>query len=54
MTDDLLSRLDDENAKKGKEKIEKPEKDEQAKKDKPAKEKKQTPDYTGMGIPKPQ
>ena len=32
---------------------EKPEKDEQAKKDKPAKEKKQKPDYTGMGIPKP-
>ena len=51
--DSARAMLDDENAKKGKEKIEKPEKDEQAKKDKPAKEKKQRPDYTGMGIPKP-
>ena len=52
--DSARAMMDDENAKKGKEKIEKPEKDEQAKKEKPAKEKKQKPDYTGMGIPKPQ
>lgn len=52
--DSARAMLDDENAKKGKEKFEKPEKDEQAKKDKPIKEKKQKPDYTGMGIPKPQ
>jgi len=55
--DSARATLDDENAKKGKEKIEKPEKDKTAKKDKPAKEKKSKPDYTGMGgigQPKPQ
>jgi hypothetical protein len=51
--DSARAMLDDENAKKGKEKIEKAEKDESAKKSKPPKEKKDRPDYTGMGLPKP-
>jgi len=51
--DSARAMLDSENAKKGKEKIDKSEKDEQAKKEKPAKPKKEKPDYTGMGLPKP-
>jgi hypothetical protein len=53
--DSARAMLDSENAKKGKEKVDKSDKDkdEQASKDKPAKQKKQKPDYTGMGLPKP-
>ncbi len=50
--DSARAMLDDQNAKKGKEKIDKKE-EENAKKVKPPKEKKERPDYTGMGLPKP-
>jgi hypothetical protein len=53
--DSARAMLDDENAKKGKEKIDKKDVDKSAKKDKPGKDKKPKPDYTGMGgIGKPQ
>lgn len=50
--DSARAMLDDENAKKGKEKIDKKE-EENAKKAKPPKERKDRPDYTGVGLPKP-
>jgi hypothetical protein len=50
--DSARAMLDDENAKKGKEKIDKKE-EENARKAKPPKDKDERPDYTGMGIPKP-
>src|SRR3569833_999274 len=50
--DSARAMLDDENAKKGKEKIDKKE-EENARKAKPPKDKNDRPDYTGMGIPKP-
>jgi hypothetical protein len=50
--DSARAMLDDQNAKKGKEKVDKSDPDESAKKDK-SKDKKQKPDYTGMGLPKP-
>ena len=48
--DSARAMLDDQNAKKGKEKVDKSDPDESAKK---SKDKKQKPDYTGMGMPKP-
>jgi hypothetical protein len=49
--DSAREMLDDQNAKKGKEKVDKSDPDESAKNK--SKDKKQKPDYTGMGLPKP-